>query len=299
MKRSDSNVMATDSSTPRPRLLLADVDGTLVTKEKKLTDRAIAAVKQMRELGIEFAITSGRPPKGMEMLIRPLEITTPIAAFNGGLFVKPDLTIISEHVLGKEVVEPIIKIIEACNLEVWIYRGKDWFVHERHGSHVDREEWTVKFPPQVLSSFDDVMDKVAKIVGVSDDLEAVAKCEKAVKEAFGPHVGTKQSNPHRHEGEGPTVEAARSQPYYLDVTHPEANKGGVVLTLAKMLNLKPVEIATIGDMPNDIPMFEKGGLSIAMGQSKEEVKSAASESTTSSEDEGFANAVEKFILGQP
>ena len=288
--------MATDSSAPRPRLLLADVDGTLVTKEKKLTERAIAAVKKMREQGIEFAITSGRPPKGMEMLIKPLEISTPVAAFNGGLFVKPDLTIISEHVLAREVVEPIIKIIEEHKLDVWIYRGKDWFVHERHGAHVDREEWTVKFPPQVVSSYDDVMDKVAKIVGVSDNLEAVAKCEKAVKEAFGPHVGTQQSNPQRHEGEGATVTAARSQPYYLDVTHPEANKGGVVMTLAKMLNLKPEEIATIGDMPNDIPMFEKGGLSIAMGQSSEEVKSAATESTTSSEDEGFANAVEKFIL---
>ena len=288
--------MATESSAPRSRLLLADVDGTLVTKEKKLTDRAIAAVKQMREKGIEFAITSGRPPKGMEMLIKPLGITTPVAAFNGGLFVKPDLTIISEHVLGKEVVEPIIRIIEEHKLDVWIYRGKDWFVHERHGAHVDREEWTVKFPPQVVSSYDDVMDKVAKIVGVSDDLEAVAKCERAVKEVFGPHVGTQQSSPQRHGGDAATVTAARSQPYYLDVTHPEANKGGVVLTLAKMLNLKTEEIATIGDMPNDIPMFEKGGLSIAMGQSSDEVKKAATEATTSSEEEGFANAVERFVL---
>ena len=289
--------MSTDSSVPRPRLLLADVDGTLVTKEKKLTDRAVAAVKQMREKGIEFAITSGRPPKGMEMLIGPLGISTPVAAFNGGLFVKPDLTIISEHVLGKEVVEPIIKIIEEHKLDVWIYRGKDWFVHERHGAHVDREEWTVKFPPQVVTSYDDLMDKVAKIVGVSDDLDAVAQCEQAVKEAFGPHVGTQQSNPHRHEGEAATVTAARSQPYYLDVTHPEANKGGVVTTLAKMLNIRTDEIATIGDMPNDIPMFEKGGLSIAMGQASEEVKKAAAESTSSSEEEGFATAVEKFILG--
>ena len=288
--------MATDAPNPRPRLLLADVDGTLVTKEKKLTDRAIAAVKKLREQGIAFAITSGRPPKGMEMLIKPLEISTPIAAFNGGLFVKADLSIISEHVLGKEVVEPIIKLIEEYKLDVWIYRGKDWFVHERHGAHVDREEWTVKFPPQVVSSYDGLMDTVAKVVGVSDDLEAVAKCEQAVKEAFGPHVGTKQSSPGRDGHEGPTVTAARSQPYYLDVTHPEANKGGVVTTLAKMLNLQPEEIATIGDMPNDVPMFEKGGLSIAMGQASDEVKGAATEATTSCEDEGFANAVEKFVL---
>ena len=288
--------MAHENPAPRPRLLLADVDGTLVTKEKKLTDRAIAAVKKMRDAGIEFAITSGRPPRGMQMLIEPLAITTPIAAFNGGLFVKADLSIIAEHVLGQDVVEPIIKIIEDHKLDVWIYRGNDWFVHERHGAHVDREEWTVKFAPQVVDSYAGKTDKVAKIVGVGDDLDAVAKCETAVRAAYGEHVGTKQSTPHRDSGDHPTVSAARSQPYYLDVTHPEANKGGVVLTLAKMLNLKPEEIATIGDMPNDVPMFEKGGLSVAMGQSTEEVKKSATEVTTSSEDEGFANAIERFIL---
>lgn len=290
--------MATDQSAPRPRLLLADVDGTLVTKEKRLTDRAIAAVRMLRAQSIEFAITSGRPPRGMQMLIEPLDITTPIAAFNGGLFVNRELSIITEHVLGKEAVAPIVEIIEDHRLDVWIYRGNDWFVHERHGSHVDHEEWTVKFAPQVVSSYGDVMDKVAKIVGVGDDLEAVAKCEKAVREAFGPRVGTQQSSPHRAGGDHPTVTAARSQPYYLDVTHPEANKGGVVLTLAKKLNLRPEEIATIGDMPNDVSMFARSGLSIAMGQASDEVKKSATHSTTSSEEEGFANAVEKFILAQ-
>ena len=281
---------------PRPRLLLADVDGTLVTKEKILTDRAREAVKKLRAAGIEFAITSGRPPRGMAMLTGPLALTTPIAAFNGGLYVKEDMTIIDQRVLNRDVVAPVIKIIEDHHLDVWIYRGNDWFVHERHGAHVDREEWTVKFPPVVVSSYDDKMDGVAKIVGVSDDLDAVAKCEQAVRAAFGQQTGTQQSGPNRDGHGQPTVSAARSQPYYLDVTHPDANKGGVVLTLSKMLNLKPEEIATIGDMANDVPMFEKGGLSIAMGQASDEVKKSANQTTTSSEDEGFANAVEKFIL---
>ena len=286
------------AANPKPpaavRLLLADVDGTLVTKEKILTDRAREAVKQMRAAGIEFAITSGRPPRGMQMLIEPLAITTPIAAFNGGLFVKPNLSIISEHVLGREVVEAVIKMIEDHKLAAWIYRGTDWFVHERHGAHVDREEWTVKFPPIVVQSYEGKTDGVAKVVGVSDDLEAVARCEKAVREAFAQQVGAKQSSPER-EGH-PAVSAARSQPYYLDVTHPEANKGGVVGTLAKMLGLAEAAIATIGDMPNDISMFERGGLAIAMGQSSDEVKKAANEVTASYDDEGFAKAIEEFIL---
>ena len=73
---------------PHISLLLADVDGTLVTEQKVLTERARAAVMALRERGIRFAITSGRPPRGMAMLIEPLRLDSPIAGFNGGAFVR-------------------------------------------------------------------------------------------------------------------------------------------------------------------------------------------------------------------
>ncbi|MGI8481789.1 MAG: Cof-type HAD-IIB family hydrolase [Chthoniobacterales bacterium] len=276
------------------RLLLADVDGTLVTREKILTERAKTAAAKMREAGLAFAITSGRPPRGMQMLMEPLALTTPIAAFNGGLFVRPDLTVIEQHVLQNDVVEPVIGIITAHKLDVWIYRGVDWFVRDRRAPHVNREEWTVKFAPTVISDLTGVMDNVAKIVGVSDDLEAVRKCEAAVRGQFADAVDSRQSNPQREQQS--RVSAARSQPYYLDVTHPEANKGAVVLALSKMLDVPAEEIATIGDMPNDMSMFARSGISIAMGQSSDEVKKAATYVTTSAEEEGFANAVERYVM---
>ena len=277
---------------PTIRLLLADVDGTLVTREKVLTERARAAVAKMRSAGIQFAITSGRPPRGMEMLIAPLALTTPIAAFNGGMFVKPDLSVIEQRVLQADVIEPAMETMRKHGLDSWIYRGTEWFVRDRHGPHVDREEWTVKFPPTVVPNFQGVTNDVAKLVGVSDDLDAVQQCEAAVREQFGSGVHAKQSNPTRDTA----VTAARSQPYYLDVTHPEANKGYVVTRLSKLLDIPIAEIATIGDMPNDLSMFEKGGISIAMGQAGEEVRSAATYITSSSEEEGFAKAVEDYVL---
>jgi hydroxymethylpyrimidine pyrophosphatase-like HAD family hydrolase len=130
---------------------------------------------------------------------------------------------------------------------------------------------------------------------VSDDLEAVAKCEEAVRRDFASDINSKPSNPPREPGS--QVSAARSQPYYVDVTHPNANKGAVVLALSKMLAIPVEQIATIGDMPNDTTMFAKSGSSIAMGQSSGEVKGAATYVTTSSEEEGFANAVDRYILG--
>jgi Cof subfamily protein (haloacid dehalogenase superfamily) len=276
------------NASPAPRsparivsLLIADVDGTLVTKDKILTVRARQAVQRLHEAGIAFAITSGRPPRGMSMLIAPLELTTPVAAFNGGMFVKPDLSITEQHVLPADVAARTVPIIEAHGLDVWLYRGAEWFVRERHAPHVDREEWTVKFPPTVVSSFEGLLDNVVKITGVSDDLEAVARCEADTRREAGPQVS-----------------AARSQPYYLDVTHPEANKGFVVKRLSEFLSIPPAEIATIGDMPNDVLMFAKSGLSIAMGNASPEVQRSAHYVTTSYDDEGFANAVERFILSE-
>src|SRR5687767_10825257 len=92
-------------------LVLADVDGTLVTAEKVLTTRAVAAVSALQTAGIEFAITSGRPPRGMAMLIDPLSLRTPIAGFNGGIFVKPDMSIMAEHVLAADIAARAVEMI--------------------------------------------------------------------------------------------------------------------------------------------------------------------------------------------
>lgn len=261
------------------KLLLADVDGTLVTKDKVLTERAAAAVHKLHDANIMFAITSGRPPRGMAMLTEPLALTTPISAFNGGLICTPQMEVIETKTIPDEVVTPTITLMEEHKLDVWLYRGADWYVRDRRAPHVDREAFTVQFEPTVVASYDGLVDGLAKIVGVSDDVDAVTAASAAAREKFGDHVS-----------------AAASQPYYLDVTHPDANKGGVVKYLSERFGIPNEEIATIGDQPNDVLMFAHSGCSIAMGNASTEVQRAARRVTTSNEDEGFANAVEKFIL---
>jgi Cof subfamily protein (haloacid dehalogenase superfamily) len=261
------------------QLLIADVDGTLVTRDKMLTPRSIAAVAALKQAGIKFAITSGRPPRGMAMLIKPLHIIAPIAAFNGGIFVNPDLSILDQKVLPTTVALAAVQTIRDHQLEVWIYRGNDWWALMEHGPHVDREAWTVKFKPKVVKTFASLLDNVVKIVGVSDNYDLVARVEAKVREQLGDHVS-----------------AARSQPYYLDVTHPDANKGQVALRLARQFNIPTSSIATIGDMPNDVLMFAHSGLSIAMGNADSQVQRAARRITKSNEEDGFAIAVEKYVL---
>jgi Cof subfamily protein (haloacid dehalogenase superfamily) len=262
------------------RMVIADVDGTLVTQEKVLTKKAAEAVLRLHEAGIEFSVTSGRPPRGMAMLIEPLKLTQPLAAFNGGVLIKPDLTtVVDQKFLPAAVPEKVIEAIEKHGLDVWVYTDTGWFVRDPNAAHVAREQWTVKFPPTVVKTFAGLLGRVAKIVGVSDDYERVAKCEKDVQKAGGTHIS-----------------AARSQPYYLDVTHPQANKGGVVLAMSKLLNIPADEIATIGDMPNDVLMFKKSGVSIAMGNASAEVQASATHVTSTNEEEGFAKAMEEFVL---
>jgi Cof subfamily protein (haloacid dehalogenase superfamily) len=263
------------------RLLLADVDGTLVTPEKELTEGAIAAVASLKEVEILFAVTSGRPPRGMAMFSGPLELTTPLAAFNGGVIADRDLKVIEQRTIPDELVGPIIDELASHDLSVWLYRGADWYVHDRKGPHVDRETATVRFEPTVVDSYDELQSEVAKLVGVSDDHDAVAVGAAGVHDRFGDQVS-----------------ASCSQPYYVDVTHPDANKGFVARYLADRHKLSTEEIATIGDMPNDVLMFAHSGLSIAMGNASPEVQRSARRVTKSNAEDGFAYAVERFILPQ-
>jgi hypothetical protein len=283
------------------KLVIADVDGTLVTPDKVLTERAQAAVRKLGQAGVKFAITSGRPPRGMAMLIKPLGLTTPIAGFNGGMFVKPDMTPIDSKTLDDALVAPIIRTILERGLDAWVYRGNDWFVRDVGAAHVSKEQQTVDFPPIVTKDLEhaatrpDGEDKgkgrgnvkggsaevgVVKIVGVSDDFAAVQACEGELQSKFGDKVS-----------------AARSQPYYVDVTHPHANKGDVVRRLSEMLAVPRDQIATLGDMPNDVLMFTLSGMSIAMGNASPEVQAKAHRVTGSNKDEGFAEAIERFVLG--
>jgi len=152
-------------------------------------------------------------------------------------------------------------------------------VPDPKGAHVAKETATVKFEPKVMKGLDGLTENIAKLVGVSDDLDAVARASAAAHDKFGDHVT-----------------ASRSQPYYLDVTHPDANKGAVAQYLSKRYSIPAEAIATIGDMPNDVLMFAHSGLSIAMGNASPEVQHAARRVTTSNSDEGFANAMERFVL---
>jgi Cof subfamily protein (haloacid dehalogenase superfamily) len=260
--------------------VVSDVDGTLVTDEKVLTDRARSAVAKLQATGIIFGVISARPPRGLLMLLGPLQITTPVIGFNGGVLTNPDMTTITEHLLTPEIARRAIDLLETHGAQVWVFSGRDWLLRDADQPYVELEQRTVGFRPTIVKEFGSRLDTVAKIVGVSKDCALLAQCEHDAAAALAGRASV-----------------VRSQAYYLDITHPLANKGIALSEFAKLLTVPLAEIAVIGDGGNDVAMFERSGLSIAMGNAKPAVRQAADFVTNSNVDDGFANAIERFILG--
>jgi HAD superfamily hydrolase (TIGR01484 family) len=129
--------------------VLTDVDGTLVTKNKVVTERAIQAVNRLRDRGIAFTICSSRSPRGLRMLVEPLRLTMPMAAFNGGVIVLPDLSVLDERAIPDYLAPAIVDAILAYGLDVWIHSATDWYVRSREAPRVAREASTSQCEPTV------------------------------------------------------------------------------------------------------------------------------------------------------
>jgi Cof subfamily protein (haloacid dehalogenase superfamily) len=266
--------------TTKISAIVSDVDGTLVTNDKRLTDRTRLAVAAIRKAGIPFSVISSRPPRGMAPLMKALGVDRPSAGFNGGVIVAPDLSALQQRLASPDSARCAIDFLAERGIDTWVFSGQDWLLQNAAGPYVDHETRTVGFPPIVVGEFGKALDMAAKIVGVSDKHDFLKECE---------------SDLARLLGSAATV--VRSQLYYLDITDRLANKGAGLLELARLLGVPPAEVAVIGDGSNDVTMFEQSGLSIAMGNAQTAVKEKADFVTASNSEEGFAMAVERFILG--
>jgi len=259
----------------RIKLVVSDVDGTLLTKDKTLTDGAAAAVRRLREAGIGFTIVSSRPTIGMGFLLGPLAITLPVGSFNGSSIVDPELKPIEQHLIPADTARRAIGVLEKFGTDIWLFTNEQWLTRNPDGEYVGHEERAIKHDPTIIDDFAPYLGSACKIVGASSDAALLMRCEAAMKQAVGSEAT-----------------AVRSQTYYLDVTPPGHDKGTFVETIAKRLGVATADVAVIGDMENDLPMFAKSGLSFAMGNATENVKKRARFVTASNEEDGFARAME-------
>ena len=262
----------------RIALVVSDVDGTLLTKDKTLTDGARAAVQRLHDAGIGFTITSSRPTIGMRFLIEPLAITLPVGAFNGSCIVDPQLKVIEQHLIPASAAQQSLDVLNEFGVDIWLFTSNLWLTRHGEGEYVPHEKRAIRADPTLVGDFTPYLSAACKIVGSSADAALLQRCEAAMQRALGA-----------------AANAVRSQSYYLDVTPPGCDKGTFVQAIAKRLGISTDAVATVGDMQNDLAMFKKSGVSIAMGNAADEVKSLATHVTASNEDEGFAKAIDIIL----
>jgi Cof subfamily protein (haloacid dehalogenase superfamily) len=264
----------------RIALVVSDVDGTLVTRDKTLTDGAIRAARRLHEAGIGFTITSSRPAIGMSFLIEPLAITLPVGPFNGSSIVDPQLKPVELHLIPEAAARRSLDVLNEFGVDIWLFTNEKWLTRHPDAEYVPHEKRAIRADPTIVGDFTPYLTTACKIVGSSSDAALLQRCEAAMKQALGAEAT-----------------AVRSQTYYLDVTPPGHNKGTFVEAMARRLGISTEAVATIGDMQNDLAMFRKSGLSIAMGNATDDVKKVATHVTASNEEEGFAGAIEMILKG--
>jgi len=260
-------------------LVVSDVDGTLVTPDKQLTQATLRTARLLSDRGIGFTVVSSRPPSGLRMLVRPLSLSLPMGAFSGGAIISPDLQVIEQHFLPEPVARRSVDVLSTFAADVWLYTPAGWLVRDPHGHYIPNEKRTIQMEPIVVADFGSHFAHVFKIVGSSQNFTRLAECGTVMREVLGDRASV-----------------GRSQPYYLDITPPGLDKGTFVEELSKRFVVPLQAIAVLGDMENDLAMFRKAGMSIAMGNASKEVKHFADHFTTSNGEDGFARAIERYVL---
>jgi Cof subfamily protein (haloacid dehalogenase superfamily) len=263
------------------RLFVSDIDGTLVRRDKSLSDGNVAAAQRLVAAGIPMSLISARPPSGMLAIVKRIGLPGPFGAFNGGTLFEADGTLRSAARLADDLAREILALI-GTRCEVWLFASGVWYAHDRAGRHVAPEQIAAGIDPDVRADFSGVAAEVDKIVAVCDDPSLLDAIQGEAVARFGANANI-----------------ARSQTYYLDFTAPAANKGDGVAALAAAYGVPLDQVAVAGDMDNDLAMFARAGTSFAMGQASERVRSAAKYVSASNEDDGVARAIERVLAARP
>ena len=282
LKKIPAYALKKESLKSRIKLILSDVDGTLVPHTKEITPATFQAVERLHSAGILFSVISARPPWALAELRQQLNIDIPCISSNGGAFVNPDLKPFHQKFIQEDLTGKVLHHIEENHLDAWAFGEENWFVKKRNTPHVDHEITVVQREPQVIRNWPEVdLSRILRIVAVTDDT--------ALMQDYESKLETKMAG---------RLSISRSQDYFLDMTAREANKGQALDDLCAHLGLSTREAMCFGDMPNDTLMFETGAFSVAMGNAAPEVKAKANYVTLSNEEDGFAVAVQKLLFSE-
>lgn len=265
--------------TDTVRLVVSDMDGTILTPHKELAPSTLQAVKALQEAGITLCLASARPPASMLPYVRKLGLASQNAGFNGGIIFAPDGTFSVNRVLPRDAVKIMCDMLHVHKVETWLLTGEEWLVKDAATPFVGHERRHTGLVPRQVDNLYDHFEGVGKVMGISTDYDLVERMETEIGVMLKGEASVRRSNESM-----------------LDITPVLANKGEALRALSDLYGVRPEETACIGDAPNDLSMFAVSGLSIAMGQATDDIKANAQFVTDTNERNGWASAVSRFIL---
>ncbi|SFD02664.1 sugar-phosphatase [Clostridium uliginosum] len=267
------------------KLIALDMDGTLLTSDKKISEKNKKAIKAAEEKGVKVVLTSGRPSDGLTRYLKELDLLKEedyVLSFNGGVAQNAKSgKVISKIAIKGSDLKYLSKIANECGINIHAFSSTKGLITPKTNKYTDYEAEMNEINVNIadFNSIDDDED-IIKVMMIDPEPileEAIKKLPKEVYEKY-------------------TV--LRSAPYFLEFMNKEVDKGLGLKKLAETLGIKQEEVIAMGDAGNDLSMVEYAGLGVAMGNAFPEVKEIANFITKSNDEDGVAYAIEKFVLSE-
>lgn len=268
------------------KLLVLDIDGTLLNKKKEISARTLATLVKVQQMGIHIVLASGRPTHGVRPIANMLELHKYggyVMPYNGGHIIKADTgDVLFERRIDPDMIPYLNKRATKKGFPIFTYNFDTIITNTPQNVHILAEGELNDMRVVGVENFPAVVDfRPSKCMMVSDDVEAL----------------TEEENLLRKKLDG-VLDVYRSEPYFLEIVPRSVNKGDTLGLLMDMLKVDKDEVIAFGDGVCDIPMLQLAGQGIAMGNAVESVKRCADAITLSNDEDGVAEALEKLLIAE-
>lgn len=268
------------------KLLVLDVDGTLLNDAKEISKRTLSALLKVQHMGVRIVLASGRPTYGLMPLAQTLELGHfggYVVSYNGCQIIKAENgEILFERRINPEMIPYLEKKALKNNFSIFTYHDDTLLTNDDENLYIRREAQLNKLKIIREEHFSTAIDfSPCKCVLVSDDEEALRGLEEHWKKRLAG-----------------ALDVFPSEPYFLEVVPCGIDKANTLGALMEQLGVTREEVIAIGDGVADVTMLQLAGVGIAMGHSQDSVKRCADYVTASNEEDGVAQAVEKLILAE-
>jgi len=268
------------------KLLVVDMDGTLLDDDKNISSENIAAVREMQQSGVPLVLATGRSDAMVKRYLDLLQIEAPVISCNGA-FIRDRLTgeILHEQYISSDDCEYIIDVCREFNSDFHIYGESTLFgeaVTHKVKYYVDQNK---RVPHSQQVNIEIVPDCKDVLDGREDILKVLIPCDDDIADAMADRLN-----------EIPELVAYKSTPKLLDVMRVGVDKGNAMLKLAAIMGIDPSEIVAIGDNHNDYGLIKEAGFGVAVANAEPEVKQVADLVTISNNDPAVADIIRRYIL---